>query len=91
MTTMTADGLVVNVHEAKTNLSKLLARVENGETIMIARAGKPIAELTPISPTAGVVFGALKGLMWSDDPDIFGENDTEIADMLVDDDWEKDL
>ena len=35
---------IVNIHEAKTHLSRLLERVENGETITIARAGKPIAE-----------------------------------------------
>lgn len=38
----------VNVHEAKTHLSRLLARVEAGERIVIARAGHPIAELSPI-------------------------------------------
>lgn len=37
---------VVNVHEAKTHLSRLLALVEAGEVITIARAGKPIAVLT---------------------------------------------
>ncbi len=37
----------VNVHEAKTHLSRLLARVEAGERIVIARAGKPIAILGP--------------------------------------------
>jgi prevent-host-death family protein len=37
----------VNVHEAKTQLSRLLARVEQGEEIIIARAGKPVARLTP--------------------------------------------
>lgn len=39
----------VNVHEAKTHFSKLLARIEAGETIIIARAGKPVAELRPLS------------------------------------------
>ena len=38
---------VVNVHEAKTHFSKLLARVEKGERITVARAGKPIAKLIP--------------------------------------------
>jgi len=37
----------VNVHEAKTHLSRLLARVENGEEIVIARSGVPIARLVP--------------------------------------------
>jgi len=40
--------LQVNIHEAKTNLSKLLARVSAGEEVIIARAGKPIARLVPI-------------------------------------------
>jgi prevent-host-death family protein len=37
----------VNVHEAKTQLSKLLEQVEAGERIVIARAGEPVAVLTP--------------------------------------------
>jgi prevent-host-death family protein len=41
----------VNVHDAKTHLSRLLDRVARGEEIIIARAGKPIARLTPLSPT----------------------------------------
>ncbi len=40
--------MAVNVHEAKTHLSRLLARVEAGEEIIIARAGRPIARLSPI-------------------------------------------
>jgi prevent-host-death family protein len=41
--------LRVNVHEAKTHLSRLLARVEGGEEVIIARAGRSIARLVPIS------------------------------------------
>ena len=37
----------VNIHEAKTHLSRLLKRVAVGEQIVIARAGTPIARLTP--------------------------------------------
>ncbi len=37
----------VNVHEAKTHLSRLLVDVEGGEEIQIARAGKPVARLVP--------------------------------------------
>ena len=43
----------VNVHEAKTHLSRLLARVARGEEIVIARSGKPIARLVPVGPPAG--------------------------------------
>jgi prevent-host-death family protein len=38
----------VNVHEAKTHLSRLLQRVMNGEHIIIAKAGKPVARLSPV-------------------------------------------
>jgi prevent-host-death family protein len=38
----------VNVHEAKTHLSRLLARVLAGEEVVIAKAGKPIARLVPM-------------------------------------------
>ena len=44
---------VVNVHDAKTNLSKLLDRAAHGERIIIGKAGKPIARLEPMSVTAG--------------------------------------
>lgn len=40
----------VNIHEAKTHLSKLLQRVMNGEEIIIAKAGKPVARLLPYQP-----------------------------------------
>lgn len=38
---------IVNIHDAKSNLSRLLIRVESGEEIIIAKAGKPIARLIP--------------------------------------------
>lgn len=41
-------GKTVNVHEAKTHLSKLLERVQLGEEIVIARAGKPVARLVAV-------------------------------------------
>jgi prevent-host-death family protein len=54
----------VTVHAAKTNLSKLLARVEAGEEIVIARGKIPIARLTPIhAPPAARHFGAFKGVV----------------------------
>jgi len=45
--------MTVNVYDAKTHLSKLLARVESGERIVISRAGKPVAILGPISEPRG--------------------------------------
>lgn len=38
----------VNVHEAKTHFSRILARVQAGEEVIIAKAGKPIARIVPI-------------------------------------------
>ena len=38
----------VNIHEAKTKLSRLIADVENGEEVVIARAGKPVVRLVPV-------------------------------------------
>ena len=45
---------VVNVHEAKTNFSKLLDRAAKGERIIIGKAGKPLAKLEPFSNTKAV-------------------------------------
>jgi prevent-host-death family protein len=53
----------INVYEAKTQLSRLLERVEGGEEIVIARAGKPVAKLVPLAPrkrTPGFWVGQLE-------------------------------
>ncbi len=52
----------VNVHEAKTHLSRLLLRVAGGEEIVIARAGKPVARLVPIEHKQRRVIGQDDGL-----------------------------
>lgn len=56
----------VNVHEAKTQLSKLLAKVEQGEEVVIARDGKPIAKLVPFRAPAKkrLRVGDWKGRIW---------------------------
>jgi antitoxin (DNA-binding transcriptional repressor) of toxin-antitoxin stability system len=52
----------VNVHTAKTTLSKLIARVIEGEEIVIARGADPVAKLVAFEkPTAKRKFGALRG------------------------------
>jgi prevent-host-death family protein len=52
----------VNIHEAKTQLSNLLAQVEAGEEIVIAKAGKPIARLVPFSGTTRMrILGSERG------------------------------
>jgi prevent-host-death family protein len=52
---------IVNVHEAKTQLSKLLERAHRGETIVLAKAGKPYARLVPLEAPQPRKPGALKG------------------------------
>jgi prevent-host-death family protein len=65
----------VNIHEAKTHLSRLLEQVAAGERVVISKAGTPIADLVP-HHAATVTFGGLKGeLVYDDqafgiDPDI---------------------
>jgi prevent-host-death family protein len=51
------------MHEAKTKLSQLVERAENGEDIVIARNGKPVARLVPVVTTNALatVHGALRG------------------------------
>jgi prevent-host-death family protein len=44
---------LVNIHQAKTELSKLVERAESGEEIVIARAGKPAAKLVPLTRVRG--------------------------------------
>lgn len=45
------------MHEAKTRLSQLLELVEEGETVVIARRGQPVAELVPSRQSTGFPFG----------------------------------
>lgn len=53
---------IVNIHEAKTQLSRLLNRVALGEEIVIAKAGKPVARLVPVAEPVGKrVLGGWEG------------------------------
>ena len=52
---------IVNVYDAKTQLSRLLESVENGEEIVIARAGKPVARLVPVGRKRARVAGGWAG------------------------------
>jgi prevent-host-death family protein len=57
----------VNIHEAKTHFSKLIARVLAGEEVVISKAGVPVARLVPISPKPKVRVlgsGVGKGEVW---------------------------
>lgn len=55
----------VTIQAAKTQLSKLIARVEAGEEVIIARRDKPVARLVPVEPARPKrKFGAMKGKVW---------------------------
>jgi prevent-host-death family protein len=71
----------VNIHEAKTHLSRLVERAAAGEEIVIARAGKPVARLVPVNggKPRPQRIGAWKGKVWlADDWDSEAVNE-EIA------------
>jgi len=53
----------VNIHEAKTNLSKLLEKALNGEEVIIARSGKPLVRLVPVEEKEDW-FGMDEGKVW---------------------------
>ncbi|MDP9095940.1 MAG: type II toxin-antitoxin system Phd/YefM family antitoxin [Pseudomonadota bacterium] len=71
----------VNIHAAKTQLSRLIEAVEAGEEIIIARAGKPVARLVPIVAAVPLKrrLGTLDGQI--DIPDDF---DSMFADEIAD-------
>lgn len=53
----------VNVHEAKTHLSRLLERVQAGEEVVIAKAGRPIAKLVPLEAKTRREPGSARGMV----------------------------
>lgn len=56
---------VVNVHEAKTHLSRLLERVSQGEEVVIAKSGRPVARLVPVAERPSRRQpGSAKGTLW---------------------------
>jgi prevent-host-death family protein len=57
----------VNIHEAKTTLSQLVEAAESGEQVILARAGKPVAQLVRLRPAVGGIrLGLLKGVLPDD-------------------------
>lgn len=74
------EPIMINVHEAKSTLSKLLVRIEEGEEFVIARAGVPVARLVAVHevelPRWEDGFGRLSHL--APLPDDFNDPDPEI-------------
>lgn len=55
----------VNIHDAKTHLSRLVDRAAEGQEIIIAKAGKPMARLVPLDTAPkSKKFGLMKGRIW---------------------------
>ena len=74
----------INVHEAKTHLSKLLERVALGEEVIIAKAGKPVAKLVAVQQPKTRIFGSAKGEFVV--PDDFNEPDPELEKLFYEGD-----
>ena len=84
---------VTNIHQAKTNLSKLIEAAERGEEVVIARNGKLAVKIVPVAPpvaqdpemdTPGKrIAGMLKGQIKFLDPD-WEKNDDEFIDLFYD-------
>jgi prevent-host-death family protein len=72
-----------NIHDAKTNLSRIIDRVEHGEEIIISRAGTPVAKVIPLTHRVNRVGrGSLAGkLVVADDWDSRDVNEAIAADF----------
>lgn len=84
--------MLVNVHDAKTNLSKLLQRVEAGEEVVIGRNGVPVAKLVKADPKPRwrTMPEAWRKELWIG-PDAFSpELDAEIAREFDEASWDDD-
>jgi prevent-host-death family protein len=70
----------VNIHEAKTHLSRLLAKVSRGDEVIIARGGKPIARLVPIQKAKRMdrLLGIDRGRLW-----IAGDFDASLPEEII--------
>lgn len=72
---------IINIHEAKTHLSQLIASIEEGNEIIIGRAGKPVAKLIPYAaiPPKRTLGGSWEGKIWvADDFDVLPEEFIQI-------------
>lgn len=72
----------VNVHEAKTNLSKLIEMVRNGEEVVIAKNGVPEVRIVPYEKEKKDWFGMDAGKIWMSDD--FNELPEDILELMSD-------
>ncbi len=73
----------LNIHDAKTNLSRIIERVEHGEEIIISRSGKPVAKVVPLTRSVHwTARGSLRGkLVTTADWDSDETNDAIASDF----------
>ena len=71
----------VNIHEAKSQLSKLITRAESGEVVVIARAGRPVVQLVTVRPKK-LVPGLAKGKVWMSPEFASPLTDRELEEFL---------
>jgi prevent-host-death family protein len=73
--------MTFNMHDAKTRLSELIRKAEEGEEIIIARSGVPVARLTPCASTVGEkrILGEFEGQVWIGD-----DFDAPLPDDIMD-------
>lgn len=73
----------VNIHYAKTHLSKLIEQAENGEEVILARNGKPAVKLVPVpAKKTKSLLGAGIGKIWISDDFNSPETNKEIEDLF---------
>jgi prevent-host-death family protein len=70
---------IYNVHEAKTHFSRILAKVQAGEEVLIAKAGAPIARIVPVHAPKARIPDRDKGRIWVAD-----DFDAPLPDELLD-------
>ena len=87
--------VVANIHQAKTNLSRLIEQAEAGEEVVIARNGKPAVRLTPIEPVAKKSaadvlerFRQMNALVRDDSPEGWSHVDAFLAEKHLEGFWE---
>lgn len=78
----------VNVHEAKSQLSRLIEKVLAGEQVTIARAGKPVVDLV-LHQEPEIVFGVEGWIGQTHDPGLFDGIDPQIQEMFYGKDWDR--
>lgn len=72
-----------NMHEAKTQLSRIIERVERGEEIVIDRAGRPVAKIVPLAPRVDrTAIGSLTGQV-----ELSGDWDSDETNERIADDF----